>query len=164
MMTDKGTFLIHGTERVVVSQLVRSPGVYFDESIDTSTERPLHGVKLLRSRGAWLVCEVAQRDTVGVGIDRRRRQTVTVLLRAHDSAHALMENSFFRPKRYDLAKVGRYKVNRTLGLGGDTDGTMTLTEEDILTTIEYLVRLHAGERTMTPPEGVEIPIEVDDID
>ena len=212
MMTDKGTFIINGTERVVVSQLVRSPGVYFDESIDTSTERPLHGVKVIPSRGAWLEFDVDKRDTVGVRIDRKRRQPVTVLLKAlglttqeitdrfgfseimmstlekdgventdealleiyrkqrpgesptRDSAQALLENSFFRPKRYDLAKVGRYKVNRKLGLGGDTDGTMTLTEEDILTTIEYLVRLHAGERTMTSPEGVEIPIEVDDID
>src|SRR5699024_5514208 len=212
MMTDKGTFIINGTERVVVSQLVRSPGVYFDESIDTSTERPLHGVKVIPSRGAWLEFDVDKRDTVGVRIDRKRRQPVTVLLKAlglttqeitdrfgfseimmstlekdgventdealleiyrkqrpgesptRDSAQALLENSFFRPKRYDLAKVGRYKVNRKLGLGGDTDGTMTLTEEDILTTIEYLVRLHAGERTMPSPEGVEIPIEVDDID
>ncbi len=212
MMTDKGTFIINGTERVVVSQLVRSPGVYFDESMDAATERPLHGVKVIPSRGAWLEFDVDKRDTVGVRIDRKRRQPVTVLLKAlglttqeitdrfgfselmmstlekdgvantdealleiyrkqrpgesptRDSAQALLENSFFQPKRYDLAKVGRYKVNRKLGLGGDTDGVMTLTEEDILTTIEYLVRLHAGERTMTSPEGVEIPIEVDDID
>ena len=57
-------------------------------------------------------------------------------------AQSLLDNSFFRAKRYDLAKVGRYKVNRKLGLGGDHDGEMTLTEEDIATTLEYLVRLH----------------------
>ena len=212
MMTDKGTFIINGTERVVVSQLVRSPGVYFDASIDASTERPLHSVKVIPSRGAWLEFDVDKRDTVGVRIDRKRRQPVTVLLKAlglttqeitdrfgfselmmstlekdgventdealleiyrkqrpgesptRDSAQALLENSFFKAKRYDLAKVGRYKINRKLGLGGDNDGTMILTEEDILTTIEYLVRLHAGEKSMTSPDGTEIPIDTDDID
>jgi DNA-directed RNA polymerase subunit beta len=211
MMTDKGTFIINGTERVVVSQLVRSPGVYFDESIDASTERPLHAVKVIPSRGAWLEFDVDKRDTVGVRIDRKRRQPVTVLLKAlgltteeiterfgfseimmttlekdgvantdealleiyrkqrpgesptRDSAQALLENSFFKAKRYDLAKVGRYKVNRKLGLDGDT-GEMTLTEQDILTTIEYLVRLHAGEKSMTSPDGTEIPLGTDDID
>ncbi|AGP31623.1 DNA-directed RNA polymerase subunit beta [Corynebacterium terpenotabidum Y-11] len=211
MMTDKGTFIINGTERVVVSQLVRSPGVYFDESIDPSTERPLHAVKVIPSRGAWLEFDVDKRDTVGVRIDRKRRQPVTVLLKAlgltteeitqrfgfseimmttlekdgvantdealleiyrkqrpgesptRDSAQALLENSFFKAKRYDLAKVGRYKVNRKLGLDGDS-GAMTLTEQDILTTIEYLVRLHAGEKSMTSPDGQDIPLGVDDID
>ncbi|VEH05037.1 DNA-directed RNA polymerase subunit beta [Corynebacterium kutscheri] len=212
MMTDKGTFIVNGTERVVVSQLVRSPGVYFDQSIDKSTERPLHSVKVIPSRGAWLEFDVDKRDTVGVRIDRKRRQPVTVLLKAlgwtteqiverfgfseimmstleadgvantdealleiyrkqrpgeqptRDLAQSLLDNSFFRAKRYDLAKVGRYKVNRKLGLGGDNDGLMTLTEEDIATTIEYLVRLHAGEHSMTSPQGVTIPVETDDID
>lgn len=197
MMTDKGTFIINGTERVVVSQLVRSPGVYFDQTIDKSTERPLHAVKVIPSRGAWLEFDVDKRDSVGVRIDRKRRQPVTVLLKAlgwtteqiterfgfseimmstlesdgvantdealleiyrkqrpgeqptRDLAQSLLDNSFFRAKRYDLARVGRYKINRKLGLGGDNDGLMTLTEEDIATTIEYLVRLHAGERAMT---------------
>ncbi|WP_080793358.1 DNA-directed RNA polymerase subunit beta [Corynebacterium pacaense] len=212
MMTDKGTFIINGTERVVVSQLVRSPGVYFDQTIDKSTERPLHAVKVIPSRGAWLEFDVDKRDTVGVRIDRKRRQPVTVLLKAlgwtseqiterfgfseimmstlesdgvantdealleiyrkqrpgeqptRDLAQSLLDNSFFRAKRYDLARVGRYKVNRKLGLGGDNDGLMTLTEEDIATTIEYLVRLHAGERSMTSPTGEVIPVETDDID
>lgn len=212
MMTDKGTFIINGTERVVVSQLVRSPGVYFDQTIDKSTERPLHAVKVIPSRGAWLEFDVDKRDSVGVRIDRKRRQSVTVLLKAlgwtteqiterfgfseimmstlesdgvantdealleiyrkqrpgeqptRDLAQSLLDNSFFRAKRYDLARVGRYKINRKLGLGGDHDGLMTLTEEDIATTIEYLVRLHAGERVMTSPNGEEIPVETDDID
>ena len=82
MMSDKGTFIVNGTERVVVSQLVRSPGVYFDEAIDKSTERPLHSVKIIPSRGAWLEFDVDKRDTVGVRIDRKRRQPVTVLLKA----------------------------------------------------------------------------------
>ncbi|WBT09973.1 DNA-directed RNA polymerase subunit beta [Corynebacterium sp. SCR221107] len=212
MMTDKGTFIVNGTERVVVSQLVRSPGVYFDQTIDKSTERPLHSVKVIPSRGAWLEFDVDKRDTVGVRIDRKRRQPVTVLLKAlgwtteqiterfgfseimmstleadgvantdealleiyrkqrpgeqptRDLAQSLLDNSFFRAKRYDLAKVGRYKVNRKLGLGGDNDGLMTLTEEDIATTLEYLVRLHAGETSMTSPTGVVIPVETDDID
>ncbi|HHT31387.1 MAG TPA: DNA-directed RNA polymerase subunit beta, partial [Corynebacterium sp.] len=212
MMSDKGTFIVNGTERVVVSQLVRSPGVYFDETIDKSTERPLHSVKIIPSRGAWLEFDVDKRDTVGVRIDRKRRQPVTVLLKAfgwtteeikerfgfseimmatlekdgvantdealleiyrkqrpgepptRESALALLENNFFKPKRYDLAKVGRYKVNRKLGLGGDGVGEMVLTEQDIATTIEYLVRLHDGEKTMTSPDGREVPVEVDDID
>ncbi|ALP49269.1 DNA-directed RNA polymerase subunit beta [Corynebacterium glutamicum] len=212
MMTNKGTFIINGTERVVVSQLVRSPGVYFDQTIDKSTERPLHAVKVIPSRGAWLEFDVDKRDSVGVRIDRKRRQPVTVLLKAlgwtteqiterfgfseimmstlesdgvantdealleiyrkqrpgeqptRDLAQSLLDNSFFRAKRYDLARVGRYKINRKLGLGGDHDGLMTLTEEDIATTIEYLVRLHAGERVMTSPNGEEIPVETDDID
>ncbi|MDO4910207.1 MAG: DNA-directed RNA polymerase subunit beta [Corynebacterium sp.] len=212
MMTEKGTFIVNGTERVVVSQLVRSPGVYFDQTIDKSTERPLHSVKVIPSRGAWLEFDVDKRDTVGVRIDRKRRQPVTVLLKAlgwtteqirerfgfseimmstlendgvnntdealleiyrkqrpgeqptRDLAQSLLDNSFFRAKRYDLARVGRYKVNRKLGLGGDHDGVMTLTEEDIATSIEYLVRLHAGETTMVSPTGVEIPVETDDID
>ena len=212
MMTDKGTFIVNGTERVVVSQLVRSPGVYFDETIDKSTERPLHSVKIIPSRGAWLEFDVDKRDTVGVRIDRKRRQPVTVLLKAfgwtteeikerfgfseimmatlekdgvantdealleiyrkqrpgepptRESALALLENNFFKPKRYDLAKVGRYKVNRKLGLGTEVSGEMVLTEQDIATTIEYLVRLHDGENVMTSPEGVEIPVETDDID
>lgn len=212
MMTDKGTFIINGTERVVVSQLVRSPGVYFDQTIDKSTERPLHAVKVIPSRGAWLEFDVDKRDSVGVRIDRKRRQPVTVLLKAlgwtteqiterfgfseimmstlesdgvantdealleiyrkqrpgeqptRDLAQSLLDNSFFRAKCYDLARVGRYKINRKLGLGGDHDGLMTLTEEDIATTIEYLVRLHAGERVMTSPNGEEIPVETDDID
>lgn len=212
LMTDMGTFIVNGTERVVVSQLVRSPGVYFDQSIDKSTERPLHAVKVIPSRGAWLEFDVDKRDTVGVRIDRKRRQPVTVLLKAlgwteqqiverfgfsemmmstlendnvantdealleiyrkqrpgeqptRDLAQSLLENAFFRPKRYDLARVGRYKVNRKLGLGGDHEGLTTLTEEDIATTIEYLVRLHAGEREMVSPSGETILLGTDDID
>ena len=81
-----------------------------------------------------------------------------------ESALALLENNFFKPKRYDLAKVGRYKVNRKLGLGTDGHGPTTLTEQDILTTIEYLVRLHSGEKSMLSPDSVEVPLGTDDID
>ncbi|GAB5905086.1 DNA-directed RNA polymerase subunit beta [Mycobacteroides chelonae] len=215
MMTDMGTFIINGTERVVVSQLVRSPGVYFDENIDKSTEKTLHSVKVIPGRGAWLEFDVDKRDTVGVRIDRKRRQPVTVLLKAlgwtneqiverfgfseimmgtlekdniagpdealldiyrklrpgepptKESAQALLENLFFKEKRYDLARVGRYKVNKKLGLGGANPALVTattLTEEDVVATIEYLVRLHEGQTTMTAPGGLEVPVEVDDID
>ncbi|HET9564896.1 MAG TPA: DNA-directed RNA polymerase subunit beta, partial [Mycobacterium sp.] len=82
MMTEKGTFIINGTERVVVSQLVRSPGVYFDETRDKTTDKTLHSVKVIPGRGAWLEFDVDKRDTVGVRIDRKRRQPVTVLLKA----------------------------------------------------------------------------------
>ncbi|WP_163712453.1 DNA-directed RNA polymerase subunit beta [Mycobacterium timonense] len=213
MMTEKGTFIINGTERVVVSQLVRSPGVYFDETIDKSTEKLLHSVKVIPSRGAWLEFDVDKRDTVGVRIDRKRRQPVTVLLKAlgwtneqiterfgfseimmstlekdntagtdealldiyrklrpgepptKESAQTLLENLFFKEKRYDLARVGRYKVNKKLGLNvGAPITSSTLTEEDVVATIEYLVRLHEGQATMTVPGGSEVPVETDDID
>lgn len=213
MMTEKGTFIINGTERVVVSQLVRSPGVYFDSSIDKATEKDLHSVKVIPGRGAWLEFDVDKRDTVGVRIDRKRRQPVTVLLKAlgwtneqiterfgfseimmstlekdntagtdealldiyrklrpgepptKESAQTLLENLFFKDKRYDLARVGRYKVNKKLGLNaGQPITNSTLTEEDVVATIEYLVRLHQGDKVMTAPGGVEVPVEVDDID
>ncbi|MFI7193099.1 DNA-directed RNA polymerase subunit beta [Nocardia nova] len=213
MMTDKGTFIINGTERVVVSQLVRSPGVYFDESIDKGTEKTLHSVRVIPSRGAWLEFDVDKRDTVGVRIDRKRRQPVTVLLKAlgmtteeiterfgfseimlstlekdntagqdealldiyrklrpgepptKESAQTLLENLFFKEKRYDLARVGRYKVNKKLGVNaGEPITGSTLTREDIVATIEYLVRLHQGDNSMTVPGGVEVPVDVDDID
>nr|WP_141279004.1 DNA-directed RNA polymerase subunit beta [Pseudonocardia hydrocarbonoxydans] len=218
VMTSKGTFIINGTERVVVSQLVRSPGVYFDHNIDKTTEKDVYSVKVIPSRGAWLEFDVDKRDTVGVRIDRKRRQPVTVLLKAlgwdaeqiskrfgfsetmlatlekdhtagqdealldiyrklrpgepptRESAQTLLENLFFKDKRYDLAKVGRYKVNKKLGLS-TPNPVGTLTEEDIATTIEYLVRLHAGETSMISDavegqegSGVEIPVETDDID
>jgi DNA-directed RNA polymerase subunit beta len=214
VMTDKGTFIINGTERVVVSQLVRSPGVYFDHNVDKATDKDVYSVKVIPSRGAWLEFDVDKRDTVGVRIDRKRRQPVTVLLKAlgwdaerirerfgfsetllatlekdhtagqdealldiyrklrpgepptRESAQTLLENLFFKDKRYDLAKVGRYKVNKKLGLRSPSD-VGTLTEDDILTTIEYLVRLHAGDTTMasgTGEDAVEVPVETDDID
>ncbi|MFD4642776.1 DNA-directed RNA polymerase subunit beta [Lentzea sp. NPDC058436] len=211
MMTNKGTFIINGTERVVVSQLVRSPGVYYDTAVDKTTDKDVFSVKIIPSRGAWLEFDVDKRDTVGVRIDRKRRQPVTVLLKAlgwsteqirerfafsetllttlekdhtagtdealldiyrklrpgepptKESAQALLENLFFKDKRYDLAKVGRYKVNKKLGL--DTEiNTGVLTEDDIVTTIEYLVRLHAGETLMDAAAGGDVPVEVDDID
>ncbi|MGB7164307.1 MAG: DNA-directed RNA polymerase subunit beta, partial [Mycobacterium sp.] len=214
MMTEKGTFIINGTERVVVSQLVRSPGVYFDGTIDKSTEKLLHSVKVIPSRGAWLEFDIDKRDTVGVRIDRKRRQAVTVFLKAlgwsneqirerfgfseimmqtlerdptsgtdealleiyrrlrpgepptKESAQTLLENLFFKEKRYDLARVGRYKINKKLGLSAtpaETSST-TLTEEDVVATVEYLVRLHEGQTSMTVPGGVEVPVETDDID
>ncbi len=214
MMTNKGTFIINGTERVVVSQLVRSPGVYFDHAVDKTTDKDVYSVKIIPSRGAWLEFDVDKRDTVGVRIDRKRRQPVTVLLKAlgwtteriaarfahsetllatlekdhtagpdealldiyrklrpgepptKESAQALLENLFFKVKRYDLAKVGRYKANKKLGLGLPYRNGV-LTEDDIVTTIDYLVRLHAGETTMpaaNSASGEVVPVEVDDID
>ncbi|HEY8532390.1 MAG TPA: DNA-directed RNA polymerase subunit beta [Micromonospora sp.] len=199
MMTPKGTFIINGTERVVVSQLVRSPGVYFDKQPDKTSDRDLTSVKLIPSRGAWLEFDIDKRDTVGVRIDRKRRQAVTVLLKAigwtkeqirerfgwselmmatlekdhiantdealldiyrklrpgepptRENAQTLLENLFFNPKRYDLAKVGRYKFNKKLGIDVPIT-TGILTEEDIVATIEYLCRLHAGEEGYEPDD------------
>jgi DNA-directed RNA polymerase subunit beta len=210
LMSNQGTFIINGTERVVVSQLVRSPGVYFDRQVDKTSDKDIYSCKVIPSRGAWLEFEIDKRDSVGVRIDRKRKQSVTVLLKAlgwdearilerfggyesmratlekdhtasqdealldiyrklrpgepptRESAQALLENLYFNPKRYDLAKVGRYKINKKLGLSQPiTQGT--LTEDDIVATIEYLVRLHVGEDEMKVGEAL-IPIEVDDID
>jgi DNA-directed RNA polymerase subunit beta len=210
LMSPKGTFVINGTERVVVSQLVRSPGVYFESQVDKTSDKDIFGCKVIPSRGAWLEFEIDKRDSVGVRIDRKRKQGVTVLLKAlgwdearilerfgnyesmratlekdhtagqddalldiyrklrpgepptRESAQALLENLYFNPKRYDLAKVGRYKLNKKLGLSLPIQQG-TLTEDDIVATIEYLVRLHAGEDEITVGEQ-QIPIEVDDID
>jgi DNA-directed RNA polymerase subunit beta len=210
LMTPKGTFIINGTERVVVSQLVRSPGVYFDRQVDKTSDKDVYSCKVIPSRGAWLEFEIDKRDSVGVRIDRKRKQSVTVLLKAlgwdehrirerfgeyesmlatldkdhttsqddalldiyrklrpgepptRESAQALLENLYFNGKRYDLAKVGRYKINKKLGLAQPIRQG-TLTEEDIVATIEYLVRLHAGEEEMKAGEAI-IPVEVDDID
>ena len=82
MMTDGGTFIINGTERVVVSQLVRSPGVYFDSDVDKTTDRDVFGCKIIPSRGAWLEFEVDKRGNAGVRVDRKRRQHISVLYRA----------------------------------------------------------------------------------
>ena len=210
LMTEKGTFVINGTERVVVSQLVRSPGVYFERSVDKATDKDVYIAKIIPSRGAWLEFEIDKKDLVAVRVDRKRKQPVTVLLKAlgmtseeirerfgkyetfmatfdkdHiesqddalldiyrklrpgepptlENARNLIENFYFNPKRYDTAKVGRYKINRKLGLEMPLEQN-TLTLEDVVSTIEYLVRLHAGETTMDTPRG-EVVVETDDID
>ncbi|HEY6279546.1 MAG TPA: DNA-directed RNA polymerase subunit beta [Streptosporangiaceae bacterium] len=210
LMSPKGTFIINGTERVVVSQLVRSPGVYFDRQVDKTSDKDIYSCKVIPSRGAWLEFEIDKRDSVGVRIDRKRKQSVTVLLKAlgwddakirerfgafesmiatldkdhttgqddalldiyrklrpgepptKESAQALLENLYFNGKRYDLAKVGRYKINKKLGLSQPIRQG-TLTEDDIVATIEYLVRLHAGEEEMKAGDAI-IPVETDDID
>ena len=210
LMSAKGTFIINGTERVVVSQLVRSPGVYFDRQVDKTSDKDIYSCKVIPSRGAWLEFEIDKRDAVGVRIDRKRKQSVTVLLKAlgwddarilerfgnyesmratlekdhtngqdealldiyrklrpgepptRESAQALLENLYFNAKRYDLAKVGRYKLNRKLGEDIELRQG-TLTEDDIVSTIEYLVRLHAGEEEQTRGDKT-IVLETDDID
>jgi DNA-directed RNA polymerase subunit beta len=197
MMTAKGTFIINGTERVVVSQLVRSPGVYFDRSIDKASDKDIFACKVIPARGAWLEFETDKKDMVGVRVDRKRKQNVTVLLKALgyggdddilklfdgaesialtlekdaiqteedalmdiyrklrpgepptvESARTLLDNLFFNPKRYDLARVGRYKVNKKLGFKSDEKTIQeygsVLRKDDILATIRYLVELHAG--------------------
>jgi len=210
LMTNKGTFVINGTERVVVSQIVRSPGVYFDRSVDKATDKDVFACKIIPSRGAWLEFEIDKKDLVAVRVDRKRKQPVTVLLKAlgmtteeiaerfgkyetfmatlekdHiatqddalldiyrklrpgepptlDNARNLLDNFYFNSKRYDLAKVGRYKINKKLGL--DLPLTQSvLTLEDIVQTVEYLVCLHASEASIEGPRGA-IRVETDDID
>ncbi len=207
LMTDKGTFVINGTERVVVSQLVRSPGVYFEQTPDKTSDKDIFTCKIIPSRGAWLEFEIDKRDMVGVRIDRKRKQNVTVLLKAlgwsneqiltefgesesirmtlekdhtantdealldiyrklrpgepptREAAQAMLENYYFNPKRYDLAKVGRHKINKKLGLDEPFD-QQVLTLDDIVAAIRYVVALHEGQ-TETP---AGVPVETDDID
>ncbi len=215
LMTNKGTFIINGTERVVVSQLVRSPGVYFDKTVDKTSDKDIFGAKVIPSRGAWLEFEIDKRDQVGVRIDRKRKQSVTVLLKAlgwddakileefgdyesmrqtlekdhttgqddalldiyrklrpgepptREAAQTLLDNLYFNPKRYDLAKVGRYKVNKKLGVGLALDSSV-LTIDDVVATIRYIVKLHAGETDMQLPQedgsARTVRVEIDDID
>ena len=194
LMTERGTFIINGTERVVVSQLVRSPGVYFAAEMDNGVQ--IHRVQFIPARGAWLEFEVDKRGQLVVSIDRKRRQSATLLLRALgiaesdeeivsllgdsdivrstlerdvaqtredalieiykrqrpgepptvDSARSLLDGLYFNAQRYDLAKVGRYKINKKLGLDVE-DSESVLTAEDIVTALRYLLALHAGDPT-----------------
>jgi DNA-directed RNA polymerase subunit beta len=210
LMTNKGTFIINGTERVVVSQLVRSPGVYFERNLDKTSDKDVYTAKVIPSRGAWLEFEIDKRDMVGVRLDRKRKQNVTVLLKAlgwtteqiltefgdyesmratldkdhtsdqdealldiyrkmrpgepptREAAQQLLDNAYFNPKRYDLAKVGRYKVDKKLGLELPLNQS-TLTLDDIVATLRYLVRLHAGETEITQGKTT-LRVETDDID
>jgi len=214
LQTAKGTFIINGTERVVVSQLVRSPGVYFDKTPDKTSDKDIVSARVIPSRGAWLEFEIDKRDQVGVRIDRKRKQSVTVFLKAlgltseeilaefagfasieetlakdtiltkedalrdiyrklrpgeqvaAEAARALLDNFYFNAKRYDLAKVGRYKINQKLGLDLPLDESV-LTVKDVVETIKYLVRLHAGVETFEGIRGgkkAEIRLATDDID
>ena len=194
LMTPRGTFIINGTERVVVSQLVRSPGVYFSSERDKTSDKTIYNAKIIPSRGAWLEFETDKRDVLSVRIDRKRKQPATLLLRALgiaetreeiiellgdsemvirtldrdpattkeeslielyrrfrpgepptiDSARTLLDGLFFNPQRYGLAKVGRYKINKKLGFDPENDNP-TLTQEDIIETMRYIVALHDGE-------------------
>ncbi len=201
LMTDQGTFVINGAERVIVSQLVRSPGVYYNREIDTAG-KALYGCTVIPNRGAWLELESDANDVMYVRLDRTRKLPATVLLRAlgygHnddilalfnndeliqptiekdttsnepealieiykrlrpgdpptvDSARNLIHSLFFDHKRYDLAKVGRYKINKKLGLDVDKQ-TKNLTLEDILAAYRYMLSLMHGAEGYT----------VDDID
>ena len=201
MMTDQGTFIINGTERIVVSQLVRSPGVYYSSEMDSGKQ--IYKAQIIPSRGAWLEFEVDKRDQLMVSIDRKRKQSATMFLRALgiavtnddiiellgnsdvikrtlerdtaltredalieiyrrlrpgepptvDASRSLLEGLLFNPQRYDLARVGRYKVNKKLNLTTEEEFTV-LTDEDIVATLRYLLSLAAGEQGF----------KVDDID
>lgn len=192
LMTDQGTFIINGAERVIVSQLVRSPGVYYDEAIDKSGKR-LHSATVIPNRGAWLEYETDSNDVLWVRIDRTRKIPITVLLKALgygtdqqienvlgederikatllkdttknseeglievykrlrpgepptvESAKSLLESLFFDSKRYDLAKVGRYKFNKKLCLSSRLSGQKL--ERDITNPNTGEILAEAGEK------------------
>ena len=222
IMTDTGTFVINGTERVIVSQLVRSPGVYFSQEIDKTSDKEVFIGKMIPGRGAWLEFDTDKRDTLGVRVDRKRRQHITGFLMALDvienkedaiellgdypsvhntidrdpdttreaalidlyrklrpgepasveSAKNLVKQMFYTPKRYDLTKVGRYKVEQKLGRQyGEKDAETYTTEgdgmlriDDMIDSIKYVIALHAGEDSFINNKGKEIPVRLDDID
>jgi DNA-directed RNA polymerase subunit beta len=211
MMTEGGTFVINGAERVVVSQLIRSPGVYFSADEELTTGRRLASAKLIPNRGAWLEFETSRRDVVSVKVDRRRKFPVTTLLRAigygsseelltlfadvdthedHpymsttvdkdpaadeeealldiyrklrpgdpptlDNARAFLTGLLFNERRYDLGRVGRYKLDRKLlwdekarqqaaAETGSDPRPMTLTKEDLVRVVRHMIRINNDE-------------------
>ncbi len=204
LMTAKGTFITSGTERVIVSQLLRSPGVYFSAGEDATSGRRLCSANLIPSRGAWLEFDTSSRDVISVKIDGKRKIPVTTLLRAigygsdeqlfsefsrqdssserHfiqstidrdplvvdepsalidiyrkvrpgdppniENAKKLIKNLFFNPKHYDLGVVGRYKLNRRLGLEGSiSEDERALTNEDIVEIVRHIIMVNNGDDT-----------------
>ena len=201
-MTTNGTFIINGAERVVVSQLVRSPGVYFTVEEDPVTGRKMGNAKFVPYRGAWLEFETSSRDIISVKVDRKRRIPVTTFLRAigfdspqaildefksfdtdtdhtyikttldrdpnaierkdalielyrHirpgepptlENSEAMLHNLFFNPRRYDLGRVGRYKVNKRLG-GDYNIEDKTLTKSDIIAVVKKILDINNGRET-----------------
>ncbi|MCL5961463.1 MAG: DNA-directed RNA polymerase subunit beta [Chloroflexi bacterium] len=198
LMTENGTFVINGAERVVVSQLVRSPGVYFTAVEDVTSGRLLHSAKLIPNRGAWLEFETNNKDILSVKVDRKRKIPATILLRAigygaseeleklftevdtsadhHyiastidkdptrtkeealvelyrrlrpgdpptlENATALLQSLLFNPRRYDLARVGRYKLNKRLHLNLPLEHR-TLSKEDLVNIVANMIRLNNG--------------------
>lgn len=187
MMTERGTFIINGAERVIVSQIVRSPGIYFKREIAPTGKR-VYNATMIPNRGAWLKIEIDVNDIVYVKIDKNRKILATTLLKAlglglseiesifrhseflkktldkdttknsdealvevykklrpGDPASAsggrsIIESRFFDEKRYDLGKVGRYKLNQKLGLNLP-ENHRTLSVQDIVSSIEYLINL-----------------------
>lgn len=198
LMTETGTFIINGAERVVVSQLIRSPGIYFTVEEDRITGRELCMAKLIPNRGAWLEFETSKRDVLSVKVDRKRKLPVTILLRAvgfgtdeelhqlfelvdtmpdHpyiqatierdptktteealiefykklrpgdpptlENAKGFLQSLLFTPRRYDLARVGRHKLNKRLGLEIPLD-KRTLTPEDLVKVVERMIQINNG--------------------
>jgi DNA-directed RNA polymerase subunit beta len=198
-MTPRGTFVINGIERAVVTQLVRSPGAFFSGGLDQGSGRTLYTAEIRPQRGSWLEITVSKRDIMTVKIDRRRKMPVSVLLRAIglgkdedileefkdvldvdkleilkktlekdttasqaealielyekmrpgepavlDTAQEYLKQLFFDPRRYDMTKVGRYKLNRRLKLDLPEDKTV-LSNQDIIATVKYLLGLQNGE-------------------
>ncbi|MCP9942865.1 DNA-directed RNA polymerase subunit beta [Cyanobium sp. ATX 6E8] len=190
LMTERGTFIINGAERVIVNQIVRSPGVYFKDEQDKNGRKTFNA-SLIPNRGAWLKFETDKNDLLHVRVDKTRKINAHVLMRAiglsdndvldklrhpeyyqksieaandegissEDQAllelykklrpgeppsvsggQTLLHSRFFDPKRYDLGRVGRYKINKKLRLT-IPDAVRTLTPEDVLSTIDYLINL-----------------------
>ncbi|KKQ09224.1 MAG: DNA-directed RNA polymerase subunit beta, partial [Candidatus Daviesbacteria bacterium GW2011_GWB1_36_5] len=198
-MTDKGTFIINGVERVIINQIVRSPGAFFSASDDPITGRRLYGAEIRPQHGSWLEFGVSRSDVLTVKIDRRRKFAATTLLRAlgysqeeileafkdvdtsedHkfiestlakdltkdqnealleifrkmrpgdpvvlETAKSLLQNMFFNNRRYNLTRVGRFKINKRLGLDiPNSPENWVLTKEDIAATLRYLINLANG--------------------
>jgi len=196
LMTENGTFVINGAERVVVSQLIRSPGAYFQVKQDKKTGRQLCRAKLIPNRGAWLEFDTSAKDVISVKVDRKRKIPVTILLRAvgfgnddellerfrqcdnmpdhayiqstlerdpttsteeaildfyrrmrpgdpptKENAREYLRSLFFKPRRYDLGRVGRYKINKRLKLSLEE---RILAPEVLVRIVETMIRVNNG--------------------
>ncbi|MDR2799389.1 MAG: DNA-directed RNA polymerase subunit beta, partial [Bifidobacteriaceae bacterium] len=214
LMTETGSFVFNGTERVVLTQIARSPGVYFEKSTQKGNDRELFSVRIVPTRGSWLEFEIDRKDVVSVRVDRKRRQGVIHFLKAigltnddikkhfgqypiimrafeknadltregalesvyqnarpgepanPEAGQMLLDNMFFDEKRYTLSKIGRYKLNKKLGVDEPVENTV-LTNNDIISVAQYLCAMHSGKEEYTATytkKAKTVRIATDDID
>ncbi|MDR2538691.1 MAG: DNA-directed RNA polymerase subunit beta [Bifidobacteriaceae bacterium] len=197
LMTDSGTFVVNGTERVVISQISRSPGIYFTKEVEKQSFREIVNCRIIPQRGSWLEFEIDRRENISVRIDRRRKQSAIIFLKAigvteetmdkafegypllqnaleshrgsdeeealrdlyakvrpgevasAEAGRTMLANFYFNDRRYDLSRIGRYKLNRKLGNHVEINQKL-LQPEDLLQTLRYMTALHMGDTEIHP--------------
>ncbi|MDR3116813.1 MAG: DNA-directed RNA polymerase subunit beta [Bifidobacteriaceae bacterium] len=214
LMTDTASFVFNGAERVVLTQIARSPGIYFEKTTQKGNDRESFSVRIVPTRGSWLEFEIDRKDNAGVRVDRKRRQGLIQFLKAigltneeltkhfgefpiitraleknydltkdqaleavyqnarpgepsnPEAGQMLLDNMFFDAKRYTLSKIGRYKLNKKLGIQIPIDQT-TVGKEDIIGIVQYLCSMHSGKDTYKAEfikSAKTVRITTDDID